>query len=573
MPVGHRSERLPMNFRLSSRFPTAVCVGEGLVAFVILSGIIVTLQIAGGAYANGFGGNPDEAAHLVTSLMARDFIASLDFHHPVQFAQEYYYHYPKVMIGVWPPVFYGALGTWLLIAGASRDMAILFIAIIAATTATAIYFTGKRLIGRWAGCLGAVLFATSPLVQKSSALVMTEHLSTLGMLVSTLCFARFVRNGKIGNGLAFGTVAALTILTHGNALALGLVPGITLALTNRWYLLRRLGLWIALIVVLVTCVPWYLFTLNFYKEGGSLTVNDAATFWLRAIPRFSWYIYLGVGLPVLICALIGIWRTIILVKPRTEIVPEWAALAGLAIATFVLHCALPIDIQSRYMVPLVPSIVLFAAAGVNEIARYCRDRLPIDGVRLGLALTLIVVFWVATFALPLQLRNRGYEALVQDVTARVSHVPQVWLISSDSMGEGSLVAAVALQEARPNTYVLRARTILGGGDMFWRNMNDRFDTPAKLAELLDEIPVTIIVIDDQIPPSLHRPYQDRLRELVASEGDKWKAIGSYPQTEGGRAFANSLHVYARRPIASLTMAAPAIRLDRVRALMTREELR
>jgi 4-amino-4-deoxy-L-arabinose transferase-like glycosyltransferase len=565
-----------MNFRLSSSFPTAVWVGEGLAAFVILLGIIVTLQTLGGAYANGSGGNWDEAAHLVTSLMARDFIAGLDFRHPVQFVQEYYYHYPKVMIGVWPPGFYGALGTWFLIAGASRGTAIMFMAIIAATTAAVIYFTGKRLIGRWAGCLAAVLFAASPLVQESSALVMTEHLSTLGMLVSTLCFARFAISGRIGNGLTFGTVAALSILTHGNAWALGLVPGITLALTNRWHLLRRLGLWIALVPVLVTCVPWYVFTLSIAKDSGTLTVNDAATFWLRAVPRFSWSIYLGVGLPVLICSLIGIWRTVILVKPRTEIAPEWAALAGLAIATFVLHCVLPIDIQSRYMLPLIPSIVLFAAAGVNEIAHLFRARLPIGVVRLGLALTLIAAFWVATFALPLHLRNGGYEALVQDVMARVSRVPQVWLISSDSMGEGSLVAAVALQETRPNTYVLRARTILGGGDMFWRNTHDRFDTLAKLAELLDDIPVTIIVIDDQIPPGLHLPYQDRLRELVASEGSegsKWEAIGSYPQTEGGSAFANSLHVYVRRPVASLTMAARAIRLDRIRALMTRKELR
>jgi 4-amino-4-deoxy-L-arabinose transferase-like glycosyltransferase len=239
--------------------------GEAVAAFAVLFGFVVILQVLGGAYASGFGGFPDEPAHLVTALMVRDFLAGLDFRHPWQFAQQYYLHYPQVAIGVWPPAFYGALGTWFLIFGASRGAAMMFIAIVAATTACVIYFTGKRLIGRWAGVLAAVLFAASPLVQEASARVMTEHLSTLAMLVSTLCFARFARTGQLGDGLAFGTVAAAAILTHGNARALGLVPGLTLALTNRWYLLSRLGFWLAAVPVLVACVPWYVFALNMFK--------------------------------------------------------------------------------------------------------------------------------------------------------------------------------------------------------------------------------------------------------------------------------------------------------------------
>jgi hypothetical protein len=558
-----------VNYRLSVGFATAVAAVEGIAAFAVLLGIIVILQAMGGAYESGFGGHNDEAAHLVTSLMARDFVADLDLHHPWQFAQQYYYHYPKVMIGIWPPVFYGALGIWFLIVGASRGTAAMFIAIVAATTAAFIYFTGKRLIGRWAGVLAAILFIASPLVQEASAAVITEHLTTLGMLVSTLCFARFARTGRISDGLAFGTVAAVSILTHGNAWALGLVPGVTLALTNRWYLLRRLGLWLAGVPALVTCVPWYSFTpweVN-AREGGVLFLTA------EAVPYYISSVHLAVGLPVLIFASVGVWARIIRVKPRAEVAPEWAALAALAITTFILHCVLTVPLQSRFMVLLIPSVVLFSAAGVSEIAHRLPARLPVGGIRGGLALTLIGAFCVGSFAVPVQLRNGGYEALVRDVVARVSKLPQIWLISSDSTGEGALVSAIALQEKRPNTYVLRARTILAGGDMYWRNTQDRFDTLPKLAELLDDIPITIIVIDDQIPPAVHRPYQDRLRKLVASEGDKWEHIGSYSQIQGGIVFPNSLHVYARRPVASLAVAAPTIRLDRLRALMVRKELR
>ena len=86
-------------------------------------------------------------------------------------------------------------------------------------------------------------------------------------------------------------------------------------------------------------------------------------------------------------------------------------------------------------------------------------RLPIAVVQLGLALTLIAAFCGQSFALPLQLTNGGTRYWCEMVT-RVSNVLQVWPISSESIGEGRLVAAVAFQETRPNSYVLRERTFL-----------------------------------------------------------------------------------------------------------------
>jgi hypothetical protein len=304
----------------------------------------------------------------------------------------------------------------------------------------------------------------------------------------------------------------VAILTHGTAWALALVPGVTIALTNRWYLLRRPGFWIAAVPVLVACVPWYFFTLDMVEDGWA----DISP-WLQA-PDFGRVVYLALGFPILLFALIGLWTAMIQVEGRAKVVPEWAALSGLAVAIFALHCIIPTGAESRYMVALVPSIVLLSAAGVDQIAHLLAARLPIGVVRVGSALALIAAFCAERFALPLQLRNGGYATLVRDVEARVSNAPQVWLISSGSTGEGCLVTAVALQKTRPNSYVLRGGTILAGGDWYWSHTQDRFDTPAKLAGLLDDIPVTIIVIDDRIPPNQQRPYQDRLRKLVAGEG-------------------------------------------------------
>jgi hypothetical protein len=555
---------------MAFRRSVAISVGEGAAAFAFLLGIAVSLQVLDGAYASGFTEGGDETVHFVTSLMARDFIASLDFLHPWQFAQQYYYHYPEVAIGHWPPVFYGALGTWFLIMGASHWISILLIAIVATTTAAIIYFTGKRLIGRWAGVFAAVLFVASPLVQESSARITTEHLVTLAMLISTLCFARFARTGQIGHGLAFGVIAALAILTHGRAWALGLVPGLTIALTKRWWLLRRLGLWLSAVPVLGTCVPWYVLTLGMAETswyGGGFSYS------VVAIVNLSWDIYLAVGFIVLFFALIGLWTTIIQVEDRTEVAPEWGALAALAVATFGLHSIVPAGDESRYMVTVIPSIVLFMAAGLENVAHRLGARLPIGVVRVGLVTAIAAGFCAESFAFAVQPRNAGYDALVEDVMARVSNAPQIWVISSDPYGEALLVAAVALREAHPSSYVLRAGTILEAHDWYWRNQEDRFNTPEKLAKVIDDLSVSIIVVDDQISPGHVRPYQERLGKLVISENGKWKLIGSYPQTRNGIVFANSLHVYARHPITSLSIGAPPIPLDLLRALMVRKELR
>jgi hypothetical protein len=87
------------------------------------------------------------------------------------------------------------------------------------------------------------------------------------------------------------------------------------------------------------------------------------------------------------------------------------------------------------------------------------------------------------------------------------------------------------------------------------------------------MPVTIIAIDDQIPANQQRHYQDRLEKLVASEGEHLETHRIPYSNSGWNSVPEFLAVYARRPVASLAIAAPAIRLDRLRALMVRKELR
>lgn len=79
---------------------------EAAAVAAVAFGLTVLLQARGGAFRSEFSAHPDESAHYVTGLMVREYVAAGAPQPPVQFAQDYYVHYPKVAIGHWPPVFY-----------------------------------------------------------------------------------------------------------------------------------------------------------------------------------------------------------------------------------------------------------------------------------------------------------------------------------------------------------------------------------------------------------------------------------------------------------------------------------
>jgi len=93
-----------------------------LILFFILLALNVVLQLANDSYGADFGAHPDEAAHVVTSLMVRDYMVGgfIEELNPVDYAKRYYDFFPKVAIGHYPPLFYMFGGAWLVLS-ASAD--------------------------------------------------------------------------------------------------------------------------------------------------------------------------------------------------------------------------------------------------------------------------------------------------------------------------------------------------------------------------------------------------------------------------------------------------------------------
>ena len=67
----------------------AFCTKWSLLLWLLLLALATALQCHNGAYSSEFAGHPDEAAHVVTSLMIRDYLVEglPSLESPISFAR------------------------------------------------------------------------------------------------------------------------------------------------------------------------------------------------------------------------------------------------------------------------------------------------------------------------------------------------------------------------------------------------------------------------------------------------------------------------------------------------------
>jgi hypothetical protein len=175
-----------------------------------------------------------------------------------------------------------------------------------------------------------------------------------------------------------------------------------------------------------------------------------------------------------------------------------AAFASLAIAALLLHTVLSPHLDSRHYLPAVGPALAMAAVAIARLPRpaaalvtasllaLCGN--PALGPKLDTEMTAAADF----------LSNKG----------------GVWLVSSDSSGEGAFLTAIALRESRPSSYVLRANKMLA--DQSWMGLNYRplHASVEEVAAALDRWPVDAVVMDESGRFTL--PHHQTLRRALES---------------------------------------------------------
>lgn len=498
---------------------------------IVTAALVLLLQVQHGFYASDLGGDPDEPAHAVTSLMVRDYLATSLGENPLTFANAYYARFPKIALGHYPPMYYLIAGVWLLPFRNVASLGVLQALQIGLLAATTVWLLRHRL-PLWAGALIALAWSLTPFVLKLSVLVMSDLQLALLCLWSAMAWARFLDTPKLGWSLAFGCLAAAAILTKASAWSLALLPGLSLVFTQRWALLRSWRLWAATLPVLVFALPWQLWSSKITARGmtgmtPTQHVTAAVPFYAEALPR-------ALGWSIITIIAVALLHRLIVVMRRQAITSDAAVLWSLMIATMVIVLTIPAGLTSRYLMPLFFPTLIVTIIELHGLATSLAHKYRQSPMTLQLAL-LVVVSSLTIAGMPGRYDKQvvGFgSALTHIVTHNGAGQAVRLLTDSDARGEGALVVAAAFHAGSGDQHlaVLRASKELASQDWMGRDYKLRANTPAETLHLLDQRNVNWVILDMSLPRESRTLDHAVLQEAMHVANSGWVQQPDQPVT-------------------------------------------
>jgi hypothetical protein len=475
--------------------------------------LAVAAQWAAGAYRTDIAANPDEPAHIVSGLMARQFLTSGWDRGALEFARDYYWRYPKVAIGHWPPLFYLEQALWSLAFPTTRNsllaMIALQFAILAAILTSALRSRFGEALG-WAGGLGLAML---PGVASASLEVVAEIAAAIPLLLAVLSWARFLDTGRAASAAAFGLCAAAAILTKPTAVVLAGVPLLSAWLAGRPELVRRGSFWMPAALVGILCLPWFAVAPGGMHERVAALGGPALV--TRRFAPVTWTAQFG--WPVAVLASIGLVLLLCRRIKGSRLDGLSASVVGLSIPAALAPLAIHAW-EARHLVETAPAFVLLAVSGAAWIAAWLPFKAPAAWI---LALASIAgtggsLTWLC------QGGPAGYRELASAIASGALGPARSILVSGDSRAEGSFIAEMALREPRPGRFVVRGSKLFVDATWMGEVKRIRAAVPEEVDALLLATHVEIVVLDRARPAPYG--YQALLEQAVAARPDQWRAV-------------------------------------------------
>ena len=519
--------------------PAAAGIAE-IGIFLLFLALAVLLQKAGGAFSSEMGHYPDEAAHYITGLMVRDYAASGFPGNPVTFAERFYARFPKVAFGVWPPLFHGVLGVWLLPTPDGRMSALLLMALIMAATAYVLYRCVRPVAGRICGVSIGLLLVLLPISQVVTSTVMADSLVMLTELATAALMARWLRTGSNRDARWVGVAAGLACMTKGNGMAVILAVPLAIALTRRFDLLRKSGIYVGGLIAALLAFGWELYALILDRRIS--TFNDFSSAGVRAAFEFSFqFVYNEIGWALCALILLGIMVAAGSVKRRVGAWALWASMGAVGFSVFVFHIAIPHSMDGRYLLAGLAPLMAFLVPGARRIAETpsltkiaARWRVPL------VLLCALAIFFGFSFRVP-KMPRFGF----REAAAWLENYPLAggrYLVISDSNGEGAFIAEVASRSDRrlPVPLVMRASKLLFVSDWNLSGYRLVYDGPEQALAAIEQMGISYIVMDST--QNLSRlPHWDQVRQMLHQYSDRVHVVQRFPAGENGRV--RSLDIY------------------------------
>lgn len=470
-------------------------------AFLLLT---TGLQWAGGAYEAEFCGAADEPAHLVSSLLIRDYAGLWPPPDPMPWALNYYLHYPKVALGHWPPGYFVLQAGWWLIVPPGRVSAMLFNALMATTAALLFYVLARRIRPGWPALFCVGLLLVSPLLQQAAAQTMSDLSSLAASLAALLFLTRFIEQPSNRRLLAAAAAVGAALLIKGTAVVLLPAAALAIAADRSWRRFRISPLLLA--GVLAAWLPaalWY----RWQNSAGTIELRH----WGGVMAASPWtigYLPAAAGAGFTAIALGGM----LLARRQPVILCAAAGLIGFATTSYVVRAFR----EPRHWIAALPLILLLALAVFAWLELRRRP------AAWAMAAVCLALFPFAFYRQPV----RGFTALAAQLPR-----PGRFLVSSpNGWSEGCFIAAVSLTEPRPSSMVLRATKVLARTNWNGTRHTPLATEPEAVERLLDENSVGTVVAHTPTGEQPLFSHHDLLVRTVR-ESSSWKRCGAAGELE------------------------------------------
>ena len=512
-----------------------------LVVVSILTGVVIGLQWRSGVYEVELNGYADEAAHLITGLMVRDYLVSGFGESPVKYAENYYLHYPKVGFGIWPPMYHFVEAAWFLVTIPGKTSAFVLQALITGTLGACVAWMALE-YGFLIALSAGLAFVCLPTVQLFTGMVMADNLMCLFSFFAMVAFLHYGETWQRRYLYLFGLLAGMALMTKSNAAGLAFLPAITLLLLRQP---RRILSWPMVgagLLALALALPWQILVIRLWTNATSASRYSLEYVWKMLGVHTTMYVNLP-GMVVFSLAVVGFVREVVIPFRRGQIEPRWAAVTGLVLGMFLFGLA-PLPPEPRYHVASLAGLTLFAAAALHAMSKYMRRQYgTVAGVAVVLGAAALYGMTTHNFE---KREPVGYEEVARSLAGNAEFRDAVIMVSSEAMGEGLLISELAPLEARPGHYILRGTKMLGRSRWNLDQYELLYPTIEKMQEFLESIPVRVLVYDRSIGIAPF-PHHQMLGKLLKERPDKWRKVGTYPARAAG-ASPGPLEVYALQGI-------------------------
>lgn len=485
-------------------------------AGVLLVSAGAWMQGASGAYHSDFDADYDEAAHVVSSLMMRDYVVAGFGSNPIEFAENYYGHYPKVAIGHWPPLFYTGEAAWMLAFGRSRTSLLTFEAAVAGALLLSVFLWVKRDCGTLAGLAAAIALATPQFMQVALYSVAPNMLVALAAFWAAAAYGRYLETGRVRDITLFAFLVLVSVGVHGRGFAVALLPLAAPLLRGRegftkW---RIASLFMACAALLLAPL-WS-------RQLGPVSPEMLQNSWM-----YLWRTCVSTGLPVMVVAALG--ATAVVRGGRRR--PRWLAIAALPLCTWGFQSLLNVGMADRYLVTAAPAVAALFGAGVHSLSR----RFAAGGRQARIAIAaaaLLVAVSLAFIALPPGRKSDlGYHRLANEDAAALGGAA-VYLTAGDPLHEGALISEIALRDRQPKHIVLRASKVLAQSGWIRKDFGARFADANAVAAYLDDAHVGVVVMQERYDLQ----HAVRLREALCRNPAIWTEVTAAAAPAGARIF-------------------------------------